>query len=105
MAGGATIALAAGAAVTGVLALGKASDFKDANQDPAFTQEQRQSLRDKATSMGTVSTVLTVGAIGAGAATLYLFLTQSSSSSSTQGWRLVPLAGPNVAGIQLVGTR
>ena len=100
---GATVALAAGAAVTGILALGKASDFKDANQNPAFTQEQRQKLRDEATSMGTVSTVLTVGAIGAGAASLYLFLTQPSSSPSAQGWRLVPLAGPNVAGLQLVG--
>lgn len=101
---GATAALAAGAAATGVVALGKASDFKDANQNHAFTQEQRQSLRDKATSMGTVSTVLGVGAVAAAATSVYLFVT-GPRSSNAQGLRVVPFAGPAVAGIQLVGAR
>jgi hypothetical protein len=105
LAGGATVALAAGAAVTGFIALGKGSDFKDANHDSAFSQSQRQSLRDDATSMATVSTVLTVGAVGAGAAAVYLLLTQGSSSPSTQGWRVVPMAGPGVAGLQLMGVQ
>jgi len=104
VAGGATVALAAGAAVSGIIALGKASDFKDANKNPQFTQEERQSLRDKASSMGTISTVLGIGAIGAGAATVYLLLTPGSKSSA-QGWRLVPLAGPSVAGLQIVGAQ
>lgn len=104
LAGGATVALAAGAAVTGIIALGKASDFKDANTNPQFTQAERQSLRDKASSMGTVSTVLGIGAVGAGAATVYLLLTQGSTSSA-QGWHLVPLAGPSVAGLQIVGAQ
>lgn len=103
-AGGATAALVVGAAVTGLLALGKASDFNDANKDPTFTQEERQTLRDKASTMATVSSVLTVGAVGAGAATVYLLLTQGSTSGG-QGWRLVPLAGPSVAGLQLVGAQ
>jgi hypothetical protein len=102
---GATAALAAGATVTGIIALGHASDFKDANRNPSFTQQERQSLRDNASTMGTVSTVLAAGAVAAGAASLYLFFTRPTSSPNAQGWRVVPFAAPTVAGLQLVGAQ
>jgi hypothetical protein len=101
---GATAALTTAAAVTGVIALGRASDFKDANKNPAFTQDERQSLRDRATSMGTISTVFAVGALAGAATSVYLFVSQKNEPSA-QGLRVLPMAAPGVAGLQLVGVR
>ncbi|HEY3595645.1 MAG TPA: hypothetical protein VGL13_17280, partial [Polyangiaceae bacterium] len=73
-------ALAVGSIVTGVLALGKKSDY-DAINDPSHSHAAKDDARSAAQSMALVSTVLTGAAIVGGGVSLYLFLTPGQKGS------------------------
>jgi hypothetical protein len=84
VAGGATVALAVGATVTGLMANSKRSSFNEINGQPG-KQEEAQTLHDSAKSMGLINTVLTGVAIAGAGATAYLFLTRPEASSTRTG--------------------
>ncbi len=71
IAGGAAAVLLAGSAVTGVMALGKKSDFdkKNDGRDP----EGARSLRDSGKSLNLVADVMLVGGVVAGGLAAYLY--------------------------------
>ncbi len=96
VAGGLTLALAAGAGVTGVAYLGKRSTYDDAREEGSATREQR----DVARRMGYVNLGLWAAtAIGAGVTTV-LYVTRPERARSA---RLQPLIGPSVAGLSVGG--
>lgn len=76
-----TGALAVGAIVTGVMFFGKKSDFDAANKSGSPTFSQRNDLRDQASSMALVSTVLTGAAVVGGGLSLYFFVNPGQKGS------------------------
>ncbi|HEY6561598.1 MAG TPA: hypothetical protein VI072_30215, partial [Polyangiaceae bacterium] len=113
LAAGATLALAAGSAVTGVVYLQRKSDFDDANanMDRDVSKAEVEDLRDRAQSMALVSTALTAAAVvGAGiTAGLYFSRPEQPASSALRTRRssalprLAPLVAPGAAGLWLFG--
>ncbi len=103
---GATVAAAAGAAVTGGLALSKQSAFKDGNDgsDPAAAQD----IKDQGEMLNIVTDVLLGTAVlGAGVTTILLFTTggdEPSEGTDDAGWHLSPVAGPGGAAIMAWGS-
>jgi hypothetical protein len=97
--GGATLALAVGASVTGLAFLNRKSDFDDLKKtepDSNTTQQRRDSAR----SMGYINVGLWAAtALGAGVTT-YFFVTRPTRASAT---RLLPWAGPESAGLSVAG--
>jgi hypothetical protein len=79
---GFTGALAAGAAVTGILALGNNSDLTTAKNDQASSSARLDELSDKAKTMALVSDILTVGAVAVGAFAIYLTVKKSGQQKS-----------------------
>jgi hypothetical protein len=73
-------ALAIGAVVTGVMMLGKKSDYDKAN-NASTSFATKDDLRSQASSLAVVSTVLTGAAIVGGGISLYLFLTPGQKGS------------------------
>jgi hypothetical protein len=84
VAGGATVAFAVGATVTGLAANSKRSSFNEINGQPG-KQEEAQQLHDSAVSMALINTVLTGVAIAGAGATAYLFLTRPEASTARTG--------------------
>jgi hypothetical protein len=112
----ATGLFAAGAGVTGVLAMQKKSDYDDANDgtDPANAQD----LQDSGKRLNLIADVLLGGAVVAGAVTAILFLNRpevpaekeagqrpSGRRAATTGVRmeLVPALGQKSGGVVLSG--
>lgn len=119
--GGVTVAAAIGAGITGGLALSASSDF-DRNvaiyedpSEPADVRAQAQadglSAADSARTLAAVSDALLITTIvGAGATAFLLITTQEGGLLDDGGERegpevaAVPLAGPGLAGVALLGT-
>lgn len=96
VAGGITLALAAGAGITGISYLGKRGDYQDALDRRTATSGDR----DSAERMGYINAGLWAGTlIGAGVTTvIYLTRPERSQRAFVQ-----PILGPNVAGLGLTG--
>lgn len=96
IAGGITLALAAGAGVTGVSYLGKRSDYQDARAGESGGSKERNSAQ----RMGYVNLGFWAGTlIGAGVTTV-LYVTRPERAGAA---RVVPIVGPGVAGLGLTG--
>ena len=101
--GGATVALAIGAAVTGAAALSKRSAFNDVNGQPGKGDEAR-SLHDSAVSMALVNTILTGAAVAGAGVTTYLYLSRPKTSPTRAGRpAIVPWVTADGGGLVLRG--
>lgn len=84
-------AAAAGAVITGLLALSKKTDFDRQNHTNA-SDGTKQDLRDQASTMALVSTVLTGAAVVGGGISVYLFVAPGGRESSPHAGRSVNAA-------------
>jgi len=75
-------ALAVGAVVTGLMAMSRKSDFDEQNR-PDVPHDTKEDLRNKASSMALVSTVLTGAAVVAGGISVYLFVAPAHSEQAS----------------------
>ena len=100
VAGGITLALGIGTAVTGVLYLGARSDFDDANADPSVRVADREDERSSASTLGTVSTVLGAATLVGAGVTAYLFVSRPAEERPVS---LVPALGPGFQGVLVRG--
>lgn len=98
----ATGALAVGGGVVGGLSLAKHADFEAKNDggDPAAAQD----LRDSGKTLNVVTDVLLGSAIVAGGVTAVLYLSRPATTVDHARVRVVPVAGPRVAGLSLSGS-
>jgi hypothetical protein len=98
----ATGALAIGAGVTGVLALGKHSDFNSAND--GSNPGKADSLKSSGQTLNVVSDVFTAGAVVAAGVTAYLYFTRPEVAAAEQGrLHLSPTVGRDGAALSLSG--
>lgn len=109
VAGGAAAVLIAGSAVTGMLALGKKSDFDKKNDgtDP----DGAKSARDSGKSLNLVADVLLVGGLVAGGVTAYLYssrpeqeVTVGLKKRPLPRFTVTPSASPAGGGVVAAGT-
>jgi hypothetical protein len=101
--GGATVAMLAGATVTGLMAASKRSSFNEINGQPGKAEEA-QSLHDSAVTLATVNTVLTGAAIAGAGLTAYFYFTRPSTPATRTGRPIVsPWMTANGAGVVLWG--
>lgn len=96
IAGGATVLLAIGAGVSGVLYLDKKSAYEDANADPASSISKRDDARDEARTWGLANGVLGVAAVVGAATTGYLYFTRPEVKRSV---RVTPWLSPQTGGV------
>jgi hypothetical protein len=94
VAGGVTLALAAGATVTGILYLDRQSEYEDGTND--------QSAYDAAQTLGYVNAGLWVGTLAGALLTGYLYLSQPAPPSAATP-SVVPLVGRGFAGVAATG--
>ncbi len=99
--GGATLALAAGATVTGVLSLGAKNTYDEANGAPS-PDDDLDKMRSKVKTLNLVTDVLIGSAVVAGAVTTILYFTRPTSSPES-ALRLEPIVGPKIAALSLSG--
>jgi len=103
VAGGAAIALAAGAVVTGVTAYRIRDDYLTQNADPApGTREAREDLKRRGEAFAIASTAFTGGALIAAGLSTYL-LWPSSAVAGKPSARVTPWVDPAGAGLVMVG--
>jgi hypothetical protein len=96
-----TGALAVGAGVTGVIALGKKSDYESANgHDPARAKD----LRDQTTTMNLVTDVLIGAAVVGAGITTYLYVRRPEREQTGITLRLSPRASLQHTGLSLEGS-
>jgi len=96
----ATGAFAVGAGVTGVLALGKRSDFKDLND--GTQPEKAKDVRDSGRTLNVVTDVLIGAAVVSAALTTVLYVSRPSrASADEQALQVVPSVGMNGGGVLL----
>ncbi|MCC6646422.1 MAG: hypothetical protein IT374_12730 [Polyangiaceae bacterium] len=109
VAGGAAAVLLAGGAVTGMMALGKKSDFdkKNDGSDP----DGAKSLRDSGKSLNLVADVMLIGGLAAGGLAAYLYSSRPEQEVATGAPRralprftLVPAASPAGGGVVASGS-
>jgi hypothetical protein len=105
VAGGATAALLVGAGVTGIMALGKHSDFESKNDgaDPAGADK----LRKDGKTLNLVTDVLLGGAVVGAAITTFLFVSRPTVEAPAKdtGRRFVaPVIGANGGGVVFLTT-
>jgi hypothetical protein len=96
----ATGALAIGAGVVGVLALGKKSEFDDANDgtDPNGAKD----IKESGEQLNLIADVLAGGAVVAGVVTAVLFLSRPEVPvEHDTGLVLTPVVGKNIGGLSL----
>jgi len=98
----ATGAFVIGTGVVGGLALSKHSDYQSKNDgsDPAGAK----SLKDSGKTLNLVTDVLLGGAIVAGGITATLYFLRPSLTQDHAKVRVTPVAGPGVAGLNLMGS-
>lgn len=96
---GVTGALFVGTAVTGVLALGKKSEYDDANDGRDVAQADE--LRGSTETMNLVTDVLLGATVVSAAVTTYLFVSRPTEKSASV--RLVPVAVPSAGALYLNG--
>ena len=103
IAGGAALALAAGAVATGVAAYGVREDYLTQNADPApGSRDDREALRSRGQALAITSTGLSGGAlVAAGLATWLLW--PSSSPAARPSATITPWIGPAGAGLGVGG--
>jgi tetratricopeptide (TPR) repeat protein len=109
IAGGATLLLAAGAVVTGLIAHDKASEYKSANESPTpNSRGERESLRQDAQQMQIFNAALIGAAVVGAGITAYLALSSPSEAPAGQArrarLRVAPWLGPAAGGLAAGGS-
>ena len=101
---GATVALGAGGAVTGLLAVNKNNEFKDANED-GTNPDDAKSLKDDGTTLNYIADGLFVGAGVAAVVTTVLFLTRPEYTPTPEesAFSVAAVFSPEGAGVQMQG--
>lgn len=94
-----TSALLSATVVFGLLAVSK----HDIYTDPERSTEDRMAARDSGKTMATVTDVMLVGAIGAGAFTAYWYFKQYKPAQKKERAALVPWASPDGGGVAVFG--
>jgi hypothetical protein len=103
IAGGVSIALAAGALIIGLDAHSQYTAYRAQNDNPApGTRDARQELHDSGTALALTSTVLTGAALIGGGVTAFLFLRGSGTRAKAVAWS--PWVGRQSAGVALGGS-
>jgi hypothetical protein len=98
----ATGVFAVGAGVVGVMALGKKSEFDDANNGANPTNAQ--DLSDSTKTLNLVTDVLIGAAVVSAGVTTYLYLSRPKVDRPASGWlRVQPQVGLNSSSLQLTG--
>lgn len=98
----ATGAFAIGAGVVGVMALGKKSDFDEANN--GRDTGNANDLSDSTKTLNLVTDVLIGAAVVSAGVTTYLYLSRPKVESPTSGWiRIQPQVGLQSSSLQLTG--
>ena len=95
-----TAAFAIGAGVTGVMALGKNSDYRDAN---GIDAARAKSLQDETKTLNLVTDVLIAGAVVSAGVTTYLYLRRPERQVDDVSLRIAPRLGLNQSSISLEG--
>jgi hypothetical protein len=97
----ATGAFAIGAAITGIMATGKKSDFDKANDgtDPSAAEDAKKSGQ----SLNLITDVLLAGTVVAGGVTAYLFFSRPEETAASNRLRIAPSVGSNGGGLVAVG--
>lgn len=100
--GGVTLALVAGAVVTGVLALNRRAEYNE-NNVAGVPMERKRDLRDSAQTMAWVNTAFVGSALLGGGLTTYFLLAQPSADVSAPQAReaQLPAARAAVAGVRV----
>jgi hypothetical protein len=102
LAGGATVALGAGALIAGVVAHNQYTSFQEKNERPApGSYAERKALRDSGEALAVTSTVLTFAALIGGGVTAYFLLRRPANQPSALMWS--PWVGGASAGVSLGG--
>lgn len=96
VAGGATLLLAVGAGVSGLLYVDKKGKYDDLNGDPSSSVKARDNAKDEAKVWGIANGVLTIAAVAGAAATGYLYFTRPEVKRST---RVTPWLSPHAGGV------
>lgn len=101
--GGASLALGAGALITGLVAHDRYTDFREQNENPQpGSLAARQSLHDSGQALALTSTLLTGAALVGGGVTAFLYLRGSGAKARTMAWS--PWVGRQSAGVALGGS-
>jgi len=100
VAGGATILLAGGAIVTGIMAHSKAGEYETVNSDPDKSESERQGAHDAAQGLQIANLACTGAAVAGAVLTTVLVLTRPAASSKTA---FAPWVSPGGAGLAAVG--
>lgn len=96
---GVTGALLGGAVGTGIVALGKNTEFDDANQEG---DAERDDLRNQVKTFNLVTDILIGGAVVSGIVTTVLYVTRPSVPKES-ALRFSPVVGPQIAALTLHG--
>jgi hypothetical protein len=99
---GLTGAFAAGAAVTGLLAMSRHDTFTD----DAATPDDRDSARTSGRNLALVTDVLVIGAIASATYTTFYYFTRYRPDRESDGaaaFHLVPAVSPETAGVAVTG--
>jgi hypothetical protein len=102
IAGGATLAFAAAAGISGAMYLSKNSDYNDANNDPSKDRKQRAELKEAAELPGIVNAVTTGAAVAGGVVTAVLYFTRPERPVQSS-WRVTPWMSADGGGGFAVG--
>lgn len=101
--GGTSVALGAGALITGLIAHDRYTAFRQQNDDPQpGSLAARQSLHDSGQALALTSTLLTGAALIGGGVTAFLYLRGSGAKARTVAWS--PWVGRQSAGVALGGS-
>lgn len=105
--GGVGVAGVAVGAVTGLMAIGKSNNAKDAgcNNDGPCRVPAAVDAADSARTLATISTIgFIAGGVGVAAGAVLFFTAPSKKAAPTTGIRVVPNAGPNAGGLTVLGS-
>ncbi|HEY6078724.1 MAG TPA: hypothetical protein VIW29_07970 [Polyangiaceae bacterium] len=98
----ATGAFAIGAGVVGGMALGKNSDFQDANN--GGNESEAQDLHDSVNTLNLVTDILIGAAVVSAGVTTYLYLSRPKVDVAGSGWiRVQPELGLNAGALRVTG--
>ncbi len=104
IAGGATLLLAAGAVVTGILAHSATEKVRSMNEDGGETSlPEREDQHSTAETLRLTNAVLTGAAVAGAAVTTILFVTRPEKKTSA-GLQWTPLVSPGFVGLSAGGT-
>jgi hypothetical protein len=101
VAGGATLALTAAAAISGAVYLSKRSDYEDSRS--TATAERQTELHDAARTPGVVNLVTTGAAVVGAVLTGYLYFSRPTAPTHARRFRVDPWVGARAGGFVVEG--